>query len=396
MLEDGVHVPLVGRDALHVLAGDADVALVGCSKPRACQRRGLAAAARAESARNSPACTSRFKESTATVAPKRFVTSVSSTDRARPSRRAPPPPVHVPSPRRRRLYAGDRRDVGRQRYRSARCRRRSIPRIVFEALVGSAGSAQPVLAEWGDALREATDSGVPSRVLASLRPVQPVQRVHRRHRPVAAEGDRAPELAMLPIGYCNADRSGPSRGMVSSSMVGSRHAHSGSKFAITPSGANRADRTAAPAGVRDHRAGRDPLRAAASSIASRAIRYTAVRSHGCGSGTRPRRTPSRPRRALRQTTGSPQVWGVSVRARRGSPFPSRSPVGEELDGAPALVRTASSAASSARHSPNRDRSRATVRLGPERHVRPVVSSPRRARACIDLASDGRLALLAPR
>ncbi len=44
---------------------------------------------------------------------------------------------------------------------------------------------------------------------------------------------------MLAIWYCRRERSGPSCGSVSSVISGSGWAHSGSKFAMTPSSANR-------------------------------------------------------------------------------------------------------------------------------------------------------------
>ena len=64
VLEDRVHVALVRRHALHRVAGDADLALVGLLEPREhAERRGLAASGRARGARGTrragPRCRAR-------------------------------------------------------------------------------------------------------------------------------------------------------------------------------------------------------------------------------------------------------------------------------------------------------------------------------------------------
>ncbi len=164
------------------------------------------------------------------------------------------------------------------------------------------------------------------------------------------------------IGYCNADRVGPSLGSVSSSIIGSRHAQSGSKFAITPRDANR-DRSTpcttwvwAITGLRS----RGPLRAAAASIASRAMRTPpspiawmwiwnpsaskAVTASDSSSGDQ---------------FGSPQVCGASSYGSRRNPVPiSMTPSAKNLI-VPARRKSfeSSACASSSRRCTNPARSR---------------------------------------
>src|SRR5215467_2901202 len=102
------------------------------------------------SARNSPACTSRLSVSTATVGPKRLVTSVSSTDPRSPLTVCSPGSrcVHLPAacPRCshldvRDLVPRDRADVGGQRTEVGTLAHDDrSPRVVLEALIRSAGS----------------------------------------------------------------------------------------------------------------------------------------------------------------------------------------------------------------------------------------------------------------